>query len=338
MAEPAMLRYMLEQPLPTPGTLGMQERVAARTTERAVADLATLSRDLELEAARAYVMLWRAERELDVVATQSQLVEDLIAAALARMSSGADTHHDVIQSQVEVLALQNQTTQLRAERLSAVAMLNALRNHAASEMVSADEPLPLPERIEPEPALETEALRTRPELAGMTAMAGEERAMATLMRREGWPMFSVGAWYTQGLGMADSVGLMLGGTLPVFGASRQSSLAGEADARAYAAESDRTAMGLMIRAQVQSAYARYGAATERVSLLGDTALPRAEQALLQSQSSYRTGMMVFASVVQDERMLAELRMELIGARAERYDTYLALMRAVGRDLTGKGKP
>jgi outer membrane protein TolC len=49
-------------------------------------------------------------------------------------------------------------------------------------------------------------------------------------------------------------------------------------------------------------------------------------------------MMVFASVVQDERMLAELRMELIGARAERYDTYLALMRAVGRDLTGKGKP
>jgi outer membrane protein TolC len=97
-------------------------------------------------------------------------------------------------------------------------------------------------------------------------------------------------------------------------------------------------MELMIRAQVQTAYASYGAATERVSLLADSALPRAEQALLQGQSSYRTGMMPFASVVQDERMLSELRMELIGARAERYDTYLALMRAVGRDLDGMGKP
>jgi outer membrane protein TolC len=94
-------------------------------------------------------------------------------------------------------------------------------------------------------------------------------------------------------------------------------------------------MELMIRAQIESAYARYGAASERVSLLGDTALPRAEQALLQGQSSYRTGMMAFASVVQDERMLSELRMQLIGARAERYDAYLALMRAVGRDLAGR---
>jgi outer membrane protein TolC len=94
-------------------------------------------------------------------------------------------------------------------------------------------------------------------------------------------------------------------------------------------------MALMIVAEVRSAYARFGAQSERVSLLRDVALERAQQALLQAQSSYRTGMMPFASVIQDQRMLAELRMSLVGAEAERCAAYIALMRSVARDL-GRG--
>ncbi len=327
-----MLRYMLEQPIPTPGTLGMQQRVAERATDRTQAELATLQRDLEQQAALAYVMLWRTQGELAVVDSQRGLVEDLTAAALARMATGADTHHDVIQSQVEVLALQNQTTQLKAEQAASVAMLNALRDQPSTHTMTASDPVELPASPEPLAELENEALRARPELRGMEAMIAEEHAMATLMRREGWPMFSVGAWYTQDLAMADSLGLMVSGTLPVFGASRQSALASASEARASAADADRQAMALMILADVRSAYARFGAANERVSLLHDVALERAQQALEQARSSYRTGMMPFASVVQDQRMLAELRMSLVGAEAERYVAYIALMRAVSRDL------
>lgn len=167
----------------------------------------------------------------------------------------------------------------------------------------------------------------------MTAMAEEERAMAELMRREGWPMLSVGAFYNHDLEMADSIGFVLRGTLPLFGASRQSARAAASEARASAVRADRAAMALMIQAEVRSVFAAYGAANERVSLLKDVALPRAEQALAQAQSSYRTAMMPFASVIQDQAMLTELRMDLIGAQAERFEAFITLMRTLGRDLT-----
>ena len=79
-------------------------------------------------------------------------------------------------------------------------------------------------------------------------------------------------------------------------------------------------------------------AGERVSLLQEVATPRAEQALRQAQSSYRTGMMPFASVIQDQRMLTELRMELIAAKAERFEAFITLMRTLGRDLIAVVKP
>jgi outer membrane protein, heavy metal efflux system len=333
-----MLMYMIEQAIPTPGTLGMEERIAARARDRVEADLTTLQRDLEVAAARAYVMLWRAQGEIDVLALQQRLLEDLNAAALARMAAGADTHHDVLQSQVEALALQNRLTRMAAERTGAVAMLNALRNRPSSEEITASEPVPAAGAEESIAELEHEALRTRPELRSMTAMAEEERAMAALMRREGWPMFSIGAFYNHELEMPDSLGFVVRGTLPLFGASRQSSRAAESEARASAVETDRAAMALMIGAELRSASATYRAAAERVSLLRDVAVPRAEQALLQAQSSYRTGMMPFASVIQDQRMLAEMRMELIAAQAARLEAFIALTRSLGRELSAAVAP
>jgi outer membrane protein TolC len=336
--EGPMLMYMIEQPIPIPGSLGLEERVAARARERTEADLTTVQRDVEAAAARAYVMLWRAQGELSVLELQRRLLEDLGAAALARMASGVDTHHDVIQSQVEALALQNQQTRIAAEQTGALAMLNALRNRPGAEAIVATEPSPSFDGIEFSPALAQEASRQRPELRSMSAMAEEERAMAALMRREGWPMLSVGAFYNQSFEMADSIGFVLRGTLPVFGASRQSARAAESDARASAVDSDRAAMALMIEAELRSASAVYRAASERVSLLRDVALPRAEQALSQAQSSYRTAMMPFASVIQDQQMLTELRMELIAAQAERLEALITLVRTLGRDLTTAVKP
>ncbi len=327
------IRYAVEQALPTPGLLGLEERVAERGVERSQAELATLRLSLDETAARAYLMLWRTQAELEVLASQNQVLEDLIAAALARMNSGADTHHDIIQSQVEELALQSQKTTVLADQKTALAMLAALRNRPQDEALVATEPLTLPASNETLSALETEAVHARSELQGMSAMAAEQQAMAALARRQTWPRFSVGAWYMQGLGMPDAVGLMVAATVPVFTRPRQSALAAEADARAEAAHQERFSLELLVRAEVRSAHARFTAAGERVKLLQEAAVPRAEQALLQSQSSYRAGMaMPFASVLQDRRALTELRMQLVAAEAERYEAYLALWRALGRDL------
>ncbi len=327
-----MIRYTLEQPIPIPGSLRAEERVADAGIDRAASALATALRDLELETIRAYAMLWQLQGELAVVESQRALLEDLVGSALARLRSGADAHHDVIQAQVEGLSLHNRATVLEAERASVAAMVNALRNRPVSTPIVATG-LALPDRLADERVLLRRAMRDRPELQSMQAMAREERAMAGVMRIDAWPMLRAGIWYTQDLDMPDSVGVMLSATVPVFGAPRQLARADAAEARANAADQDRARMEAMIRAEVHGARARYAATIERLSLLRGVALPRAEEALLAAQTSYRSGMMSFASVIQDRRMLAELRMELIGAEAARLVAWGDLLHAIGADVT-----
>ena len=329
-----MIRYSLEQPIPIPGSLRAEERVAEAGIDRATSALQTALRALELETIRAYAMLWQVQGELAVVQSQRALLEDLAGTALARMRAGADAHHDVIQAQVQGLALQNRATVLESERVSAAAMLNALRNRPLSTPVVAVG-LGLPDSLADERTLLRRGLRDRPELLSMRAMAREERAMAGLMRIDSWPMLRAGIWYTQDLDMPDSVGVMFAATVPIFGAPRGLARADAAAARAGAADQDRARMEAMIYAEVHGARARYAAAVERLSLLRDVALPRAEEALLASQTSYRAGMMSFASLIQDRQMLAELRMELIGAQAARLIAWGDLLHAIGADITAE---
>lgn len=324
-----MARYGLEQAIPTIGSLRLQKRVATAMVQQAERGAEGTELDLMREGARAFVMLRMAQGELAINERQQRLVELVGESALARMRSGADTHHDVLQSQTELLSLQNQHTALEARVVAARAMINALRNQppdapfVAGEAWPEEAPSTAPEK------LEQAALERRPELGQMRAMQREQRAMGDLMQREARPMFRVGAWYNDMFMMGDSAGLMVSASLPVFGVPRQRARAEGARRTAEAIESDVVGMAAMIRAEVRSAHARYDAALRRERLLRDVIIRKAQEALSQAETSYRSGMMPYASVVQDRRMLAEMQMELVAAEAERALAMAELLRAVG---------
>lgn len=324
-----MVRYALQQRLPTVGMLPLERKVASAMLEQTEQEAESVRLDVALAATRAFVMLRMTEGELSINERQQRAVELISESALARMRAGADAHHDVLQSQAELLSLQNQRLGLEARRIEARAMINALLNRAPDAPFEAGEPWPHGDAPLASATLETAAIARRPELKQMEAMQREQRAMSELMRREARPMFRVGVWYNDMLMMSDSVGVMLSASLPVFGVPRQRARA-EASARAAdAVVQDAAAMLAMIRAETKSAVARYEAAAQRERLLRDVLVKKAEEALAQAQSSYRSGMMAYASVVQDRRMVAELQMELIQAEADRTLAMAELLRAVG---------
>ena len=146
-------------------------------------------------------------------------------AALSRYSSGVGGHHEVSRAQVELNAVDVEAIALAGERVSIVAMMNALRNAAADQPVP-DPSAPAPAvRLPPLRRLEELAMVRRPELEGMRAMQREEEAMAALARRERYPDLMAGVWYNQMLEMPErSVGMMVGSTIPVFGVRRQTRL------------------------------------------------------------------------------------------------------------------
>lgn len=151
-------------------------------------------------------------------------------------------------------------------------------------------------------------------------------------------MLRVGVWYNQMLRMPDSAGVMVGGNLPLFGVPRQSARAAQADARASAVEAERAGMRAMIRSQVRAARERYLATTQRLHLVRDVAIPRAEEVLVAAHSAYRAATTAFASVVQDRRTLSELRMELVRLEFEAALAWAELLRQVGAGSLPEAEP
>jgi outer membrane protein TolC len=324
-----MVRYGLEQPIPTVGTLRLSKRVADAMLQQAERSADGSVLDIMLQGARAFVMLRMTQGELAINERQQRLVELLSESALARLRSGADTHHDVLQSQSEYLSLQNQHAILEARVVEARSMVNALRNRPPDAPFTAGDAWPANDIALAPEALERAALQRRPELAEMQAMRRERQTMSQLMRREARPMFRVGAWYNDMLMMGDSAGVMVSASLPFFSVPRQRARADAASRGAEAVEHERVAMAAMVRAQVHAAVARYRAALRRERLLRDVLITKAEETLTQAQTSYRSGMMPYASVVQDRRMLEEQQMELVVAEADRALAMADLLRAAG---------
>ena len=336
--ERMMLRYQVQQRIPTIGMLRLERDVADAMVTQSEHGARTVALDIVLATTRAFVMLRMTDGELAINERQQRLVELVSEAALARMRAGADTHHDVLQSQAELLSLKNQHTILQARRVEAVAMINALRNQPPAKPIRAGQGWPATALSQSPDALEAAAVSRRPELGQMQAMKAEQAAMSKLMAREARPMFSVGAWYNQMTMMGDSLGFMVSASLPVVGVPRQRARADAATHQGQAVQGDLTAMAAMVRAQVRSAAARYTAALEREILLRDATIPKTEQALTQAETAYRSGMMPYASVVQDRRMLAEMQMELVAAEADRMLAYAELLRALGVSSLDEVRP
>jgi outer membrane protein TolC len=317
--EMPMVRYQVSQMLPWPGKLGlMQDALSRRADGRAAL---VLARRLELirEAKRAYLMLTLNVGLRQVNSASRDLLTTIANAALARYGAGVGGHHEVVRAEVERNALDVEAVDLDGDRISSVAMINALRNLAADSPFP-DPSLPAAPDGQHAPAL-AELMRLaegrRPELVAMRAMQREESTMAELARRERYPDLMASTWYNQMLGAPDTVGVMLGASIPLFGITRQNRRAEASDLRASSVGSDLEAMRAMIRFEVADALRRLETADRSLELVVQVAAPRAEQSFSSTLSTYSTGTVDIVGVLEAWRALQSVeraRVETLVAR------------------------
>jgi outer membrane protein TolC len=209
---------------------------------------------------------------------------------------------------------------LEGDRVSTIAMLNALRDTPADRPF-ADPSLPARATSAPPPRL-AELMRLaearRPELAAMRAMQREESTMAALARRERYPDLMTAVWYNQMLGAPDTAGVMVGATIPIFNVRRQNRRAEASDLRASSAGSDLAAMQAMIRFEVADALRRLDTTSRSLDLIVDVAAPRAEQSFSSSLSGYSSATLDMSGVLEAWRAVQSVeraRVETLIARA-----------------------
>jgi outer membrane protein, heavy metal efflux system len=329
-----MVRYQVSQMLPWPGKLGLMEQAMARKADGRAAIARVRALDLEQESKRAYLMLCLNAGLREVNHSSRELLTTIANAALARYSAGPGGHHEVVRAEVERNAVDVEAIDLEGERVSTVAMMNALRDRPAETPI-ADPPLPDPADLGAIPTL-TELTRVaearRPELDTMRAMQREETTMASLARRERLPDFMASLWYNQNIGGPDAGGLMVGATLPIFNVTRQNRRAQAADLRAASAEADLRAMRAMIRFEVSDARRRLETASRSLDFVDKVAGPRAQQSFASSLSAFSTGTIDIVGVMDAWRALQSVEQARVQALVARATAMADVERAIASPI------
>lgn len=336
-AEAAMIRYQLQQMLPWPGKLGFMRSAAEWRAKGAVASIEVRRLDLRVETKRTWLMLLLNMQKRQINRASYDLLTSIARAAGAHYAGGTGGHHELVRAEVERNSLDVEKVAIDGERVSIVAMLNALRDARVDEPIGDPEPFETPAHELALAGLIDEALRQRPELRQMDTMRREMQVMADLARRERYPDVMVGAWWNQMIGMPDSAGAMVGVSLPVVGVTRQNRQAGALDVRADAVSQDVEAMRAMIRFQVADAVRKIQTAERSLEFLRAVALPKAKENIEVSLAAYATGGVDMVGVLEARRALQAAELGIVDAVVEREMAWAELDRAIGREPGAKGR-
>jgi cobalt-zinc-cadmium efflux system outer membrane protein len=329
-----MTRLTASQMVMWPGKLSAMRQMADSRAEVGQTAVAVRRLDLALDARRALAMLAMNALRREINRTSAHLLDSMVKVTRSRYASGTGGHHDLARAEVERNALELERLTLEGERISAVAMLNGLRNQPPATAIADPEANPLPAKQVDREAVLAEALKNRPELQAMAAMTREMEQMTDLQRRERYPDFMTGIWWNQMFEGAATAGVMVGATVPIFSWHRASLRADAATLRAEAARADIEAMQAMIRAEVAQAATRLETAHRTQQFLRNVALRKVRETLDSALAGYATGSLDMTSLLEARRGLQVAELALAEAEVNRALAQAELDRVIGAPLPG----
>lgn len=318
----------IEQRFPLSGIRGDRGRAAEAGARRDLALVDRTGLEVELEATSAFWMIAELRERAKLLGDQRALAEQMVAAATARLSTGAGMQAEVLRAQLEVDRLAGEQRAIAADVRAAEAMLNT------GLARSPDAPIPELDTTvnDAEPPLAatiaSRALANRPELRAGRAEIARSEAEVSVMQSMYAPMAMVrtGPSYT----MADGTGwmVMVGVSIPLW---RGKLRAGVNEARAMAdmASADLEAMQRMIRGEATAARERVMAARERYLALQDSIVPRARQAIAADLTAYVANQAPLVTVIEAAAALRDAQRDLAMARATLGLAWARLHRTTG---------
>lgn len=328
--------FAIEQRFPLSGVLGNRKRVAEAEARRQAAEVRRTTLDVELDAARAFLVL-RVQREMvGILEEQRDLAQKLLRAATARYAAGSGAQADALRSEIEVARLDAALRAIAAEVRGAEVMLNTSLGRSATAAIPALDGSVVesgPGRTD----VVSSALANRPELRAGEAEISRARAEVSVMESMYSPMAMVrtGPAYT----MTDGPGwmLMVGVSIPLW---RERLRAGTAQAQAMVdmAQADLRAMRRMVEGDVLTAREQVIGARERFLALRDEIIPRATQAIAPTMAGYSSGQLPLVSVIEAAQALWSAQGELLTAEFELDLAWARLYRATGNRAPGERGP
>ena len=325
----------LSQNFPWPGSLGARAGAAKATAAGAQAEEQATRREITAMMADAYYRLQYAVSALASLRHQLTLLDAAVQLSTTRYGTGSAPQSDPLQAKLARDRLQLETLSAESERVSTLAAVNALRNHAPDDAfpVVPIDVAAVRAGATPPPSTDSlvaAAVATHPRLAARHAALDEAARMIQVERLGGRPDFTLILRYgyrprSFNFNPPDFFSASVGVRLPLWAGRKQHRLTDAARADYVAASAELRDTELQLGRDVTETAARVAAAQQRLALLVDHVVPAAQGTVESVLRSYQVGRAEFLTLlsVEDARYRAELEAAEVAAY---YQTQLVRLR------------
>jgi len=327
----------IRQMIPFFGKLGLKEKIAQREVNIVEQELRAKEREIISMVKMAYADLFMAERSIEILREQLEILRVVIGATEARYRVGRVPQQDVFKAQLEQSQILNQLIVAEEEITVATVKLNTAMYRPPRTPIHVPADLTLPDSTLTDSALDDLALANRPELRG--AEREIERAEIThelAERNRKYPDFMLGWDYMRMPTdmKKDRYGAMVNITIPFspWTAGRRNYEVEESLAEIRAARANRDAMRNVTLREVSQSQAKVQAARRSITLLNEGLLTQAELSFRSAMAAYQTGRVEFVALLEAQRALREARMGYYKATVGFLQNLADLERVIGKDL------
>lgn len=327
----------IRQKLPFFGKLDLKEKIADQETKVADQELRAKEREIISMVKMAYADLFMAQRSVEILREQLDIIKTIIGATESRYRVGRVTQQDVFKAQLEQSEILNQLIVAEEDSNAATVKLNTSMYRPPRTPIQVPADLTLPDITSTASGLDELALANRPELRGAEEeIARSERMYELADRNRKFPDFMVGWDYMRMPTemKKDRYGAMVNISIPFspWTIGRRNYEVEETLAEIRAAKSNRDAVKNATLKQVGESLSKVQAAKRSVQLYREGLLSQAELSFRSALVAYQTGRVEFVNLLEAQRALRDARMGYYKATANYLQNLAELERAVGREL------
>lgn len=328
----------VRQMVPFFGKLSLKEKIAQQEVKVVEQELRAKETEIISMVKMAYADLFMAQRAIEILHEQLEIMRTIIGATEARYRVGRVTQQDVFKAQLEQSEIMNQLIGAEEEGRAAQVRLNTAMFRPPRAALSVPAELELPNTTLAVTGLDEMALANRPELRGAEReIERAERMYELADRNRKFPDFMLGWDYMRmpmEMKKKDRYVAMVNITIPFspWTVDKRNYEVQESLAEIRAAKSNREAMRNMTLKQVGESQAKVQAAKRSIQLYREGLLSQAELSFRSALTAYQTGRVEFVNLLEAERALREARMGYYKATANFLQNLADLERAVGREL------
>lgn len=327
----------IRQKLPFFGKLGLKEKIAQQESKVLEQELRAKEREVTAMTKMIYADLFMAQRAIEILREQLEIMRTITRATEARYEVGRVTQQDVFKALLERSDLMNQLIVVERETSAAEVKLNSVMYRPPRTSIRLPAELTLPESPAAFAAVEEMALASRPELKGAEEeIQRSERLYELAQRNRKFPDFMLGWDYMRMPTemKKDRYAAMVAFSIPFspWTVGKRNYEVEESLAEIRAAKAGREMMRVTALREAGEAQAKFISARRSLDLYKEAILSQSELTFRSALAAYQSGRVEFVTLLEAQRALREARMGYFKAQASVLQSLAELERAVGQEL------